>query len=638
MPKDPKIQIRAEDKTKAAFRSTQSGLKKITDSVLSVKSAMVLVAGAGFGIAMAKQATEAADAIGKFADRAGITTDRLQTLKFAFDLAGVGTEAVNKAMITFGKRLGKAHQGIGALAGGLKGGHEELLKSLKGTQNMNDALNIMFKAMGEASSQAEKLAIADAAFGAAGLRMTAAFRDGSRAFFEAEKRARNLGLVIDEDLIRNAEKLNDEMSVAGQVIKTQFSQVFLDLAPVITGLATGFTELTKSLRPLFKEIADNKDVFIAFSAGMTALLVVNKLTPRKLGMMPGIIAGLGVALATYADNAEAGADKTKGLTGNLKKLEEQAETTSDKLQRELFNKKFDIQAPRGMALGIEDLTPDPAKVDFEKSFKGLGKVLDEFKKIDTAIESIHEREFKRQEILRAEIDGHSEVVRLREAHKDIEEQVWKLAELQKMTNEERNALFVKEIKLQTEAFKKTEELRKQLEKQNELAAAGERIFDRMGDGFISAMQRGEDATESLRNVFVAALFDMQRELIKLALIDPFKKAAGGFLKDALGGLDLFGGGDVPGRAAGGPVTSGQPYIVGEKRPELFVPNSSGRIVPDLGGVGGRGDTVNIVNNFTIKALDARSVAELISQGEPNRVIVGSIQKAFNRLGKKAALA
>jgi hypothetical protein len=33
------------------------------------------------------------------------------------------------------------------------------------------------------------------------------------------------------------------------------------------------------------------------------------------------------------------------------------------------------------------------------------------------------------------------------------------------------------------------------------------------------------------------------------------------------------------RARGGPVRAGQPYIVGEKRPELFVPNESGRIVP-----------------------------------------------------------
>lgn len=37
------------------------------------------------------------------------------------------------------------------------------------------------------------------------------------------------------------------------------------------------------------------------------------------------------------------------------------------------------------------------------------------------------------------------------------------------------------------------------------------------------------------------------------------------------------------REAGGPVSSGRPYVVGEKGPELFVPSSSGTIVPNGGG-------------------------------------------------------
>lgn len=36
------------------------------------------------------------------------------------------------------------------------------------------------------------------------------------------------------------------------------------------------------------------------------------------------------------------------------------------------------------------------------------------------------------------------------------------------------------------------------------------------------------------------------------------------------------------RAMGGPVTAGVPYVVGERRPEIFVPNQSGRIVPSVG--------------------------------------------------------
>jgi cell wall-associated NlpC family hydrolase len=45
------------------------------------------------------------------------------------------------------------------------------------------------------------------------------------------------------------------------------------------------------------------------------------------------------------------------------------------------------------------------------------------------------------------------------------------------------------------------------------------------------------------------------------------------------------------RAAGGPVTGGTPYLVGEKGPELFVPGRSGGIVPNNALGGGGGDTV-----------------------------------------------
>lgn len=42
------------------------------------------------------------------------------------------------------------------------------------------------------------------------------------------------------------------------------------------------------------------------------------------------------------------------------------------------------------------------------------------------------------------------------------------------------------------------------------------------------------------------------------------------------------------RAAGGPVTAGRPYIVGENRPELFVPDVNGRIIPSVPSGVGRG--------------------------------------------------
>jgi len=45
------------------------------------------------------------------------------------------------------------------------------------------------------------------------------------------------------------------------------------------------------------------------------------------------------------------------------------------------------------------------------------------------------------------------------------------------------------------------------------------------------------------------------------------------------------------RFMGGPVNSGQPYVVGERGPEVFVPTTAGVIVPAAGGAGGAGGAV-----------------------------------------------
>lgn len=65
-------------------------------------------------------------------------------------------------------------------------------------------------------------------------------------------------------------------------------------------------------------------------------------------------------------------------------------------------------------------------------------------------------------------------------------------------------------------------------------------------------------------------------------------------KSASGGVGgLFGA--LFGRAAGGPVRSGQPYRVGESGPEVFVPTSPGRIVP-AGRSGASSTTIAPVYN------------------------------------------
>ena len=98
-----------------------------------------------------------------------------------------------------------------------------------------------------------------------------------------------------------------------------------------------------------------------------------------------------------------------------------------------------------------------------------------------------------------------------------------------------------------------------------------------------------------------------------------------FLSAAIGGI--FGGG----RAIGGPVTAGTPYIVGERGPEWFVPSNSGSIVP-----AGAGATVQLVDQRTVIVGDIASKADVATMLQrSNRAQVAAIQRSMNRGGALA---
>lgn len=86
-----------------------------------------------------------------------------------------------------------------------------------------------------------------------------------------------------------------------------------------------------------------------------------------------------------------------------------------------------------------------------------------------------------------------------------------------------------------------------------------------------------------------------------------------------------------GRAIGGPVRGNTPYVVGERGPELMVPQGAGRVVPNNQLSAGE----PVVINLNIQAVDARGVDQLIM--ERKGMIVGMIRSAINDRGARAPL-
>jgi len=108
--------------------------------------------------------------------------------------------------------------------------------------------------------------------------------------------------------------------------------------------------------------------------------------------------------------------------------------------------------------------------------------------------------------------------------------------------------------------------------------AGAGRAGRMIDGALArAITTGKLGFDDLKRVALAAMADIAQASLR-ALFNP-GGGSGGFgagLVNGLGSLisSLLG---APGRATGGPVTTGRTYVVGERGPELFVPSSAGRI-------------------------------------------------------------
>ena len=136
-------------------------------------------------------------------------------------------------------------------------------------------------------------------------------------------------------------------------------------------------------------------------------------------------------------------------------------------------------------------------------------------------------------------------------------------------------------------------------------------FSRAGDvlerGLLGAVRRGSLGFEDLRRVATNVLDSIAAQALRGVLGG--SGSGGGLLGGLVGlGTNLFGSLlGLPGRATGGPVSPGAPYVVGERGPELFVPTSAGRVENSLPTTGGRDVRVSITINSAAGADPAQAL-------------------------------
>ena len=161
-----------------------------------------------------------------------------------------------------------------------------------------------------------------------------------------------------------------------------------------------------------------------------------------------------------------------------------------------------------------------------------------------------------------------------------------------------------------EQIAKTREL---IEAEKERQSVLQTVETSLENGLMSMVE----GTKSVKDAFK----DMARAIIK-ELYDVYvvQRLVGGFGQSGGSGSGLLGLlGGLFGKASGGTVMSNQPYLVGEKGPELIVPRNRGHVMnADLtANAMNGGGTVVVNQSFHFQANGDESVKKLIARAAPS---------------------
>jgi len=198
----------------------------------------------------------------------------------------------------------------------------------------------------------------------------------------------------------------------------------------------------------------------------------------------------------------------------------------------------------------------------------------------------------------------AEVEAVRESGSDLElekaEQTLTNLKLQKDLEEQ---ITLNRLNAADPAISRMNELNKKMRDLNDttlqavnLSKAMGQSFEESFKGIIKGTMTVTDAFRNMLNKIADFFIDTAAQLAATQLQKGLLGLFSNIFNFSTTPLNDIQNTDVRLAANGGPVGMRQPYIVGERGPELFVPNQSGNIIPnhDLAGVGG-GSTSIVVN-------------------------------------------
>lgn len=520
-------------------KESQAGIEKFAKAAAA---GFATAAAAATGAFMAIQgAAQRADDAFKASQSFGIPIEQLGRLQYAAEMSGSSLEEIGKAA----QRASRAvNDSMNGLSNAGTRAFEQLGVELTTTdgraRDVEAILGDVAEQFANMPDGAQKTALAIEMFGRTGANLIPTLNMGRDGLREMGDEAERLGLVFDERTGRASEVFNDNISRLSATMTGLWNQV---LANVISG----FADLTNKIIAATQSGGQLDMIVMGISAAMNVLVravgvvvdnfelllgVVRTFIAIKIALFLGSTAVAMVAFArTVRLTGITIAAVTKLIGGKIQALvllgaviAEVTGTTQHLVGwLERTGQAIYAALPEGMQTGLDN---------FGETLRSLG----------------------------GDIEGVSSLTAdmFSTAHAGSE-----LA-----NGFERVGAAASNAATGVDTAK---------DAVDQLGVSGEQVTSTLANGLTDMFTSALDGSKSL----MQSVGDLLKQLGTMFLNAGFQALlgmGGGGIFAGIGNFfsGLFGGG----RAAGGPVSAGKTYLVGEKGPELFAPSTSGNIVPN----------------------------------------------------------
>ncbi len=307
MPEKVELTIGVKDEASAVLEGIGGKIEGMSGQLKKAGIIMTAVGGVITGaLALSiKSFADTGDAVLEMSQRTGFSTEALSELKYAAELSGASLSSIETAAKRMAVTIMDASSGSQAATDAL-GRLGLVAQDLIGLapEKQFDILAMSIAGIPDPTARA---AAAIDIFGRSGTDLLPMLADGVAGLDEMRQKARDLGIVFDEETAKKADAFNDALATlkgSGEGIKNLIAEA---LIPTLTDLAGKVTEVVKWIQDWSKEHPVLFDWIVKITGvvglltlalGTMALVASTRLIPTMIALIAVLWAKVAALIAT----------------------------------------------------------------------------------------------------------------------------------------------------------------------------------------------------------------------------------------------------------------------------------------------------------------------------------------------------